>query len=100
MFRRAELRILEPIFWEFFPAVCHVFSAEDAESEHFFWREFWLEPFIKILPHRLAQNIRTSLHAITDDDFLHAFFVRRRKSDPSPLRMNAVSAIIGSVMYP
>ena len=50
----AELCVGEPICWEFFGAVRHVFAAENAKREHFLRSQLGMEIGMKVLSYRLG----------------------------------------------
>jgi hypothetical protein len=65
-----QFSIFEPRLGEFLLAVCHVFSAEDSQLEHFRRSQIRLELGIEVLANRLRQKVDViRLHQVIDDDF-------------------------------
>ena len=59
-----QLCMCKPVGREFILAIGHVFAAKDAECEHLFGRQLWLESRIEILPFRFAESIGRHLHGV------------------------------------
>lgn len=65
-----QFRVREPITRKFFPAIRHVFSAENAEPQHVLRCEIGRESRIEIFPFRLRECVRATLHQVMDaNDF-------------------------------
>ena len=66
---RGELCPREPTGRKLVPAIGQVFSAEDAEAQHFRRREFRTEVRVKIAADGCNENVPiTLLHPVIDDD--------------------------------
>lgn len=69
MFLGTQLGVGKPIWWKFFFAIGHVFSAKYTQRKHLFWCQFRLEVWVKIFAHRFSQRINILfLHRIVDDN--------------------------------
>lgn len=67
----SEFGVGEPAGGEFAAAVCHVFAAKHAKSEHLLGGKLWLETWRVISAYRLGANIPViGLHSVIDDDEL------------------------------
>jgi hypothetical protein len=66
---RGELCLREPTGRKLVPAIGQVFSAEDAEAQHFRRREFGAEVGVKIAANGCNENVPiTPLHPVIHDD--------------------------------
>src|SRR5262245_31052128 len=71
---RCQLGMLEPACREFFPAIRHVFSAEDSQREQLSRRQLRLEFGIEVSAQRCDKFVAISLlHAVIHDDVSGSF---------------------------
>lgn len=64
-----KFRPLEPAGGEFLFAISHVFSAENTELEHSFWRKLWRKPPAEAPTHRFRAEINVvRLHFVAHFD--------------------------------
>ena len=63
----AQLGVFEPVCWELFSAISHVFTAKYTKLEHFLRSQFRPKIRMEVLPRGFGEAVAvTSLHKIVD----------------------------------